>query len=499
MKYAVNIPNLNLDFTVPPSKSVVHRQLIISFLLQTLASEPDTAAIREIIEPLPTDNDDIRATRGCLKALYKASVKAKSEAYTAKNQTDIIMPCNESGSTLRFMMSVGAAFLSYKGLSGNKRLVFQPKGKLIDRPLDQLIECLDSHGVSVVIDKQAGTITESGKLTEGVFEIQGNISSQYISGLLMALVLLPNSSVKLLGALESKGYFELTVSTLESFGIKIDEKNDLYTINNMIARSKNKKFAEGDWSSAAFLLCLGALAKKSRIVLNGLNKNSIQKDKVIVEILSKLGIKTEWNGNSVLLDMMSSENMAESIAAVAVQVDELELDASDYPDIVPYIAVVAAARTKLTKIKNVERLRFKECDRVEATIKALAAVGVNAAEHDGTLVIHGGRFCKSDIATVRDASAHSSPCMCDAACKQSAAVERDSASMRGAAATTPTDSDISIETFGDHRMAMTACLIAAWTGKTVYIDNKDCVNKSFPGLFELIEKSTKPTDAETKE
>ncbi len=186
------------------------------------------------------------------------------------------------------------------------------------------------------------------------------------------------------------------------------------------------------------MLCLGALAKKSRIVLNGLNKNSIQKDKVIVEILSKLGIKTEWNGNSILLDMMSPNS--------AVQVDELELDASDYPDIVPYIAVVAAARAKLTKIKNVERLRFKECDRVEATIKALAAVGVNAVEHDGTLVINGGSLCESDVA---------------------------------------------IQTFGDHRMAMTACLIAAWTGKTVYIDNKDCVNKSFPGLFELIEKGIK--------
>ena len=447
MKYAVNIPNLNLDFTIPPSKSVVHRQLIISFLQQMLASEQDKSAISKIIEPLPTDNDDIRATRGCLKALYDGA---------AQNQTDIIMPCNESGSTLRFMMSVGAAFLSYKELSENKRLVFQPKGKLIDRPLDQLIECLASHGVSVVIDKQTGTITESGKLTEGVFEIQGNISSQYISGLLMALVLLPNSSVKLLGALESKGYFELTVSTLESFGIKIKEENGLYTISNMTAHSKNKNFAEGDWSSAAFLLCLGALAKKSRIVLKGLNKNSIQKDKVIVEILSKLGIKTEWNGNSILLDKMSPNS--------AVQVDELELDASDYPDIVPYIAVVAAARTKLTKIKNVERLRFKECDRVEATIKALAAVGVNAAEHDRTLVINGG-------------------------------LPKE----HGTAATTPTDSDISIETFGDHRMAMTACLIAAWTGQTVYIDNKDCVNKSFPGLFELIEKSTKTADAETKE
>lgn len=448
MKYQVNIPNINLDFTVPPSKSVVHRQLIIRFLLQTISQKQDKAAINEIIEPTPTDNDDIRATRGCLKALYEAPVaEAKKGEGAAQNQNEIIMPCNESGSTLRFMMSVGAAFLSYNGLS-EKSLVFHPKGKLIDRPLDQLIECLSSHGVKVVVDKEAGTITESGKLSEGLFEIQGNISSQYISGLLMALLLLPKSSVKLLGELESKGYFELTVSTLESFGIKVDERNGLFTINTMSTLSTNKKMAEGDWSSASFLLCLGALAKNSRIVLNGLNKNSIQKDKVIVEILSKLGIKTEWNDDSILLDMTSHENLADITRTV------LELDASDYPDIVPYIAVVAAARAKLTKIKNVERLRFKECDRVDATIKALKAVGVNAEEQDGTLIIHGGL-----------------------------SFEHDGES-----------GETFIETFGDHRMAMTACLIAAWTGQNVCIDNKDCVNKSFPGLFELLEKSTIKSD-----
>ena len=469
MKYAVNIPNINLDFSVPPSKSVVHRQLIISFLLQSLVAAPDNAAIREIIEPLPTDNDDIRATRSCLKALYEATTIATDER-------DIIMPCNESGSTLRFMMSVGTAYLSYKGLSENKRLVYQSKGKLIDRPLDQLIECLSSHGISVIIDRQKGTITESGKLTEGVFEIQGNISSQYISGLLMALVLLPNSSVKLIGALESKGYFELTVSTLESFGIIIDDQDGLFTINKISTLCENKNIAEGDWSSASFLLCLGALAKNSRLVLKGLNKNSIQKDKVIVEILSKLGIKTEWHGDSITLDMLSSENTTDEKAQL-YKAETLELDASDYPDIVPYIAVVAAARAKLTKIKNVERLRFKECDRVEATIKALAAVSVKAYEQDGTLVIQGG-----DTLDVRGtvSNVHSAP-----------DVRGATEAVRGA--------PFFIETFGDHRMAMTACLIAAWTGQTVYIDNKDCVNKSFLGLFELIEKSTKPADNRTKE
>ena len=120
---------------------------------------------------------------------------------------------------------------------------------------------------------------------------------------------------------------------------------------------------------------------------------------------------------------------------------ELELDAADYPDIVPYIAVAAAARCKLTTIKNIERLRFKECDRIEATIKALKAAGANACEKDGSLIIEGG-FNPPE--------------------------------------------NIFVPTFNDHRMAMTACLIAAWTKKPVMIDNKECVNKSFPGLYDII-------------
>ena len=424
MNYEIRIPSLNLDFTVPPSKSVVHRELIIGFLeavkcgcgVPELVEGPNV--IQSIITPDPTDNDDIRATRACLKALYEAG---------QSDTTDVYMPCNESGSTLRFMISVGAAYLNYVGLAQKKKLVFLPKGRLIERPLDQLITCLATRGVTVLVDKEKNEITVEGVLTPGCFVIQGNVSSQYISGLQMALILLPGFTVELDGELESRGYYDLTLQVLKEHGIDIGEGGP------STSSGTTTGVPEGDWSSAAFLLCLGALVPNGQIILHGLNKDSLQKDKIIISILEQIGFAFTWNDSSVELTGRPDVNKAREL--------ELSLDAADYPDIVPYIAIVAAAYTKSTCIKNIERLHFKECDRVEATINALKAAAVSAYEKDGTLFITGGHNAAGEL---------------------------------------------SISTYNDHRMAMTACLVAAWTGLTVLIDNKECVNKSFPGLFEVI-------------
>ena len=420
MNYEIRIPSLNLDFTVPPSKSVVHRELIIQFLMRALGVPALRRAQEPLVEgvegPQPNDNDDIRATRACLQALYDATKD--------NNTTDIIMPCNESGSTLRFMISVGAAYLTHMGLAGKKRLVFLPKGRLIERPLEQLVKCLGDHGVTVSIDKQNQKIYVEGELQGGVFKIEGNVSSQYASGLQMASLVIPESTVEILGPLESKGYYDLTLDIIKKYA----------GTSAALRQAQGPQITEGDWSSAAFLLTLGALTPDAHVELSGLNKNSSQKDKIILEILKKLGFEYEWQyGRLCLIKGRAGDDV--------FSLQELELDAADYPDIVPYIAVAAAARCKLTTIKNIERLRFKECDRVEATIQALKAAGASAIEKDGALVIEGG-FNPPE--------------------------------------------KIFVPTFNDHRMAMTACLVAAWTKQAVMIDNKECVNKSFPGLWSII-------------
>jgi 3-phosphoshikimate 1-carboxyvinyltransferase len=239
----------------------------------------------------------------------------------------------------------------------------------------------------------------------------------------MASLVIPGATVEIVGPMESKGYYELTLDLIKKY------------VSHAVVEPVETT-TEGDWSSAAFLLTLGALTPDAHIELSGLNKDSFQKDKIILEILKKLGFEYEWNGGKLCLVKGRADDDSFFI-------QELELDAADYPDIVPYIAVAAAARCKHTKIKNIERLRFKECDRVMATIEALKAAGARACEKDGALVIEGG----FDV-----------------------------------------PEKIFVPAFNDHRMAMTACLIAAWTKQPVMIDNKDCVNKSFPGLFEIINR-----------
>ena len=319
------------------------------------------------------------------------------------------------------MISVGAAFLTHMGLADKKRLVFLPKGRLIERPLDQLVKCLGDHGVTVSIAKEEGKIYVSGQLQGGVFKIEGNVSSQYASGLQMASLVIPGSSVEIVGPLESKGYYELTLDLIKKY------------VSHAVVEPVETT-TEGDWSSAAFLLTLGALVPDARVQLSGLNKDSFQKDKIILEILEKLGFEYKWDGGKLCL--VKGRAGEEDFF-----VSEVNLDAADYPDIVPYIAVAAAARCKHTIIKSIERLHFKECDRVMATIEALKAAGARACEKDGSLIIEGG----FDI-----------------------------------------PKNIFVPTFNDHRMAMTACLIAAWTKQPVMIDNKECVNKSFPGLWSII-------------
>ncbi|MBO7426951.1 MAG: hypothetical protein J6U23_14875 [Clostridiales bacterium] len=418
MNRDITIKNIDLDYKVPASKSVLHRELIISFLLYVLSKKDDPDLTDKLTTPLSSDNKDIEATKACIKALLESE------------GGDIIMNCNESGSTLRFMISVGAAYLYHKGIDG--RLIFLPKGKLMDRPIDQLEECLLRHGISIEKDRDNGQLIVSGKLTEGVFDIEGNISSQYISGLLMASILLPESKVRLIGDLESKGYFELTIGTLESKGVNVDEDDNLYSVKVPSTDKISLDLdVEGDWSSAAFLLSLGALCKNGKMTLHGLNQRSFQKDKFILYILAEMGIILDFSNDSI------------TITERRRSAGRLILDARDYPDIVPYVAVLAAAFKDGTQIMNVERLKFKECDRVEATIEALRGVGASCEYRDGSLFVDGG---------IRER-----------------------------------DKNEPFKTYGDHRMAQTACLIAAWTGKTINIDNDECISKSFPGLWELLE------------
>jgi 3-phosphoshikimate 1-carboxyvinyltransferase len=359
------------EFSVdaPPSKSVFHRELIVRFL----------KGYEDDLEVSSEDSKDIAATKNCLRALRDGGS---------------VLDCNESGSTLRFMIPVAAAWVKAQGV--DRKITFKTAGRLYDRPLDDLENCLKDRGVSLVRDDSERTISLKGTLTEGQFVIDGSVSSQYVSGIMMALIVLPDSSIKVTGEPSSVHYIELTKSVIDKY-----------------ENGKHEDFrVEGDWSGGAFLLCLKELIKGG-ITVGNLDDDSVQGDKAIVDFLKAVGV------------------------------DELTWDCRDIPDIVPYMAMVAAFRNKVTVFNNIGRLRVKESDRVMAVRQQLAQAGIQTEETEETLTVFGNNK-------------------------------------------TFDEDMITLKSYNDHRMVMSAMLIAAALGVDLEIDSIDPVDKSFPGLKELI-------------
>ena len=361
--------SFDLKVDAPPSKSVYHRELIIRFL----------KGYEDDLEVSPEDSKDIAATKDCLRALRDG---------------EALLDCNESGSTLRFMIPVAAAYLKAKG--SDRKVIFKTAGRLYDRPLDDLENCLKEHGITLVRDDETRTIGLEGTLTEGVFTIDGSVSSQYVSGIMMALTVLPGSSINVTGTMSSVHYIELTESVLKKYE---SGTHDDFRV-------------EGDWSGGAFLLCLNELINGS-VTVGNLDPDSVQGDKAIVDFIVSCGK------------------------------DELIWDCRDIPDIVPYMAVLAAFRNKVTVFKNIGRLRVKESDRVAAIREQLDEAGVKTEETAEELTVYG----KSGS----------------------------------------TDNGIiTLKSYNDHRMVMSAMLIAAALRADLEIDTDAPLDKSFPGLRRII-------------
>lgn len=370
----LKIKDRRFDFCAqaPDSKSVYHRELIVRFL----------HGIKDDLSVLVSDSKDIAATKECLRALS-----------SGENELD----CNESGSTLRFMIPVACAYLCSLGKEVN--IIFKTAGRLFDRPLDDLEKCLNAHGIIIKKDDKTRNFIVEGNLTEGTFVIDGSVSSQYVSGLMMALIVLPHSTLEVTGTASSVHYIELTKSVIDKYKDGVTE--DL-----------NELHIEGDWSGGAFLFCLNELIN-GRVEVGNLNPDSVQGDKEITGFIGHAGE------------------------------EHLEWDCKDIPDIVPYMAVLAAFKNKVTVFKNIGRLRVKESDRVAAIREQLGLAGIRTEETDEELTVYG-----KDNDEARDI--------------------------------------IKLESYNDHRMVMSAILIAAALKCDLEIDTIDPVDKSFPGLRDII-------------
>ena len=357
-----------------PSKSQAHRYLICA----AFASTPTTLLC-------PDTNQDIEATAACLRALG-ANITRTSEGYLIEPIRNVpkeaVLNCCESGSTLRFMLPIVGAL----GVDA----VFQMEGRLPQRPLSPLWEEMERKGC-MLSRPTANTIRCTGKLEGGDYHIDGGVSSQFITGLYFALLLLrTDNSLFITGNLQSKHYVTMTVRALGVFGYPDSPSPGTVAV-------------EGDWSNGAFWLAAQALG--SFITVSNLNPKSAQGDRTVAELLDAL------------------EN-------------NITIDASDIPDLVPVLSIVAAAKNGAV-FKNIQRLRIKESDRVATVVEMIEHLGGKAESTEDTLVIHGTGLTGGKV-----------------------------------------------DSHNDHRIAMAAAIAATVCTEDVTVSGAQAVQKSYPKFWE---------------
>ncbi len=340
-----------------PSKSMSHRLLICAAL----------AKGRSVIRNLAF-SQDIRATIASLKALGAKIDCTGSTAVVDGITTSpdhAVLPCHESGSTLRFLIPIAAAL----GVTAE----FHGAGKLPSRPITPYVEQLPCHGIRL---DYHGTMpfSISGGLTGGDFVIDGGISSQFLSGLLFALpLLLQESRIKIKGWLESRPYVAMTLAALEQYGITVTETADGYLIPGGQAYTPCDATVEGDYSQAAFFLTAGAIG--APVTVTGLNPDSTQGDRAILSILKECGAKVTAEDHAVTVSPAP-------LSAFTVSV-------RDIPDLVPILTVLAAFCSGVSHITDAARLRIKESDRLAAMTECMSALGGKVTASPDALSITG--------------------------------------------------------------------------------------------------------------
>ena len=337
------------EVSPPPSKSILHRYIIGSSLAKGISK----------IENI-SFSDDIIATIEAMKKLG-ANIEKKdnyllidgSKTFDKEYLNNSEIDCNESGSTLRFLFPLS--------IVKENKVLFKGKGKLFKRPLSPYFENFDKYQIKYSHINE-NEILLDGVLKSGEYQIDGNISSQFITGLLFSLPLLNgNSKVIIKGKLESSSYIDITLDCLSKFGVKIinNSYQEFIIEGNQTYKSGNYE-VEADYSQVAFFLVANSIG--SDIKINGLNNNSLQGDKKIIDFISQIN---NWNKN-----------------------EKLMLDGSETPDIIPILSLKACISKKEIEIVNIARLRIKESDRLKATVEELSKLGFDLIEKEDSILIN---------------------------------------------------------------------------------------------------------------
>jgi len=379
------------EVTPPPSKSIAHRAIILAAISQ------GDCLINNV-----RLSDDIEATIDGMKAMGSKFELIEDKLFVRRcvRNVEADINCRESGSTMRFLIPLAAAL----GITAR----FTGQGRLPERPLKEYDEILSGKGI--IVKSRGGYLPMEvkGKLQGGLFRVSGNVTSQFVSGLLMALPMTgEGGEIELTTELQSEPYVNMTVDVMEKFGVPVKRTEKGFSVDSE-ARYKSTDFMlEGDYSQAAFYLVANELG--SDIKINGLSENSLQGDKEITNII----------------EIMRAEG-------------EMTLNAKDIPDLVPVLTVLAGLRRGKTVIRNAERLKYKESDRLRSTYEMIKALGGNIEMTEDGFVVFGVDEYTGGV----------------------------------------------VDSFNDHRIAMSAAVAATRANRPVKIKNCGCVKKSYGSFFE---------------
>jgi 3-phosphoshikimate 1-carboxyvinyltransferase len=392
------------------SKSLSHRYVIAAGLSQ------GNSIIKNVL-----DSDDLVATKNALTNLgvsfFNDEIRG-SDLHLKQHEFD----CYESGSTLRFMIPIA--------LLQKEKVIFKGRGKLPERPLDIYIQMFnDKHIDYRFLSDKNLPIEIKGPLKSGYYQLKGDVSSQFFTGLLFALPLLRRDSViEHVTPLESIGYIHLTLDVLEKFGVHVTYQHPYFYIKGDQSYQPITHTVEGDFSQAAFWMVAATIGDK--IKLKNLNPLSKQGDKAIMDIIKDMGGSIKYFKQTEAFNISHSETKGKTI------------DLSQIPDLGPILMVLAALSDGTTTFKHVNRLKMKESDRLDAMYQALKKFGVEMhIEHDEA-IITGQKVLKGNQ---------------------------------------------TFDSFGDHRIAMAIAIAAIRANGKVTIKNAEVVKKSYPTFYEVYE------------
>jgi len=417
MKIKIKPSILNGTIEIPPSKSYSHRAVIAAALaeggkkskIDNLKFSVDITTTTDIMENWGAE---IERFENALEIIGNSGKVVSKDKY---------VQCNESGSTIRFLIPIG--------ITDENELIFDGKGKLVDRPLDSYYRIFDKQGIFYKNENGKLPLTVNGKLKAGNYEIDGNISSQFITGLLYSLPLLDGDSKLTINKnLESKGYIDLTLEILKLAGIEIVNNNykSFDIKGNQIYRPFDYT-VEGDYSQVAFWIVAGIISanKDNEVKCLHVNKNSLQGDREIIEIVERMGADIEIFDNYVLVRPSKTKGTV--------------IDISQCPDIGPILTVLGALSEGETRIINGERLRIKESDRITSIKTELNKLGANVAEEGDSLIIQGVEGFKGGV---------------------------------------------TVNAWNDHRIAMSLAIASTRCEKEIILEEAESVRKSYPHFWD---------------